>query len=116
MPLPLVAIIAEGGPWPVEARPAIVESCAKALGAALCIGEGEALAPAARYLALVSLGLDGKLRVNLRSRGDNLPRGDRDLAFTSPELGSEHWNSTGLVVAALVAASPSLFTVPRRLG
>ncbi len=103
MPLPVVAIIAEGRPLPVEARPAIVASCAKALGEALCIGESDALGPAARYLAVVSVGLDGKLRVNLRSRRDNVPRGERDLVFASAELGPEHWNSAGLVVAALVA-------------
>jgi len=118
MTLPVVAIVAEGDALPAEARPAIVASCAKALGESLCVEQGTSLAPAARYLAVVMLGARGKLRVNLRLRSDNQKQGhgDRELVFSSGDLGPEHWNSTGLVVAALVAdAEQAVATQPTPL-
>jgi hypothetical protein len=103
MPLPVVAITAEDGRLPAEARAAIVASCARVSGQGHCVERGDPYAPAARYLAVVTVPADGKLRVALRLRGDNALRSARDLVFSEARLGEEHWNSTGLVIAALVA-------------
>ncbi len=103
MPLPLVAIVAEDSRLPVDAGAAIVASCARASGEALCVRQADALAPAARYLAVVSVTPEGKLHVALRSRADGRVQRERELVFVSSNYGAEHWNSTGLVIAALVA-------------
>lgn len=110
MPLPVVAIAVEDNRLPVDAGAAIVASCARASGAALCVREGDPLSPAARYLAVVQLSAEGKLHVALRARVDQALQSERNLVFVSSSYGPEHWNSAGLVIAALVADAepPSL--------
>jgi hypothetical protein len=103
MPLPIVAIVAEDSRLPAEARSAIVASCARVSGQGRCVAGSDPYAPAARYLAVVTVAADGKLRVDLRLRRDSASRGARDLVFPDTKLGDEHWNSAGLVIAALVA-------------
>ena len=103
MPLPVVAIVAEDSRLPVEAGAAIVASCARVSGEALCVRQSDALAPAARYLAVVSVTPEGKLHLALRSRVDGSVQRERDLVFVSSSFGPEHYNSAGLVIAALVA-------------
>src|SRR3954466_14624369 len=102
MPLPVVAIVTDDSRLPLDATAAIVSSCAHVSGAGLCVGEGDPLAPAARFGAVVSLTPEGKLHVALRSRVDGTVQRERDLVFASADYGTEHWNSTGLVIAALV--------------
>ncbi len=103
MPLPVVAIVAEDTRLPFEAAPAIVASCARVSGEARCVRQADPLAPAASYLAVVSVTPEGKLHVALLSRADGSVQRERDLVFVSSSFGAEHWNSAGLVIAALVA-------------
>jgi hypothetical protein len=103
MPLPVVAIAVEDNRLPADAGAAIVASCARVSGAAHCVREGDPLSPAARYLAVVQVSAGGKLHVALHARSDQALQAERDLVFVSSSYGSEHWNSAGLVIAALVA-------------
>ncbi len=114
MPLPIVAIEAENSQLGPDARQTIVASCSGVLGAASCVGGEDPLAPAARYVALILPGSEAKLRVALRRRADDAPQGLHTLAFASPTLGLEHWNSTGLIVAALVADAEQSTPPPAR--
>lgn len=113
MPLPLVAVVASSGEFAPDAKTTIVASCQGVIGEARCVDAEDPLAPAARYLALVEVFGEGRLRVKLTSRADDRPRGERDLAFLAPNLGLEHWNSAGLVVAALVVdAEQAVAVIP----
>jgi hypothetical protein len=113
MPLPLVAIAVEDNRLPADAGAAIVASCARVSGAALCVREGDALSPAARYLAVVQLSAERKIHVSLRARFDQALQSERDLVFVSSSYGAEHWNSAGLVIAALVADAEPPAIEPR---
>ena len=112
MPLPLVAISVEDSRLPADAAQVIVASCARVSGNSRCVDERNALAPAAVYAASVHVTDDRKLHVALRRRQDNQPLAERDLVFASAELSREHYNSAGLVVAALVADAEPPFTEP----
>jgi hypothetical protein len=103
MPLPLVAISVEDSRLPADAAQVIVASCARVSGNSRCVEERNSLAPAALYAASVHVIGDGKLHVALRRRHDNQPLAERELVFASTDLSREHYNSAGLVVAALVA-------------